>query len=61
MITKIKARRFLAQRTQDDIYLITGIPQSRISKIERGYIQPKSEEVEALSKVLNCKPEDLMT
>ncbi len=58
-INKIKMARFLAQRTQDEIQLLTGIDQSRLSRLERGIFQPKPEELELLAEALNCEISDL--
>tara|TARA_B100001964_G_C13669958_1_gene352851 strand:+ start:303 stop:500 length:198 start_codon:yes stop_codon:yes gene_type:complete len=57
----IKEARFYAGLSQYDIALKTGIPQSRISLIERGYFNPSDEEKKKISKVLRHKTEDLFS
>jgi len=49
---RLKIVRFHRGLTQDDLYLITNIWPTKISKIERGIFQPSSREKELLSKAL---------
>ncbi len=56
---KLKIQRAIRGFTQFDIFLKAGIPQSRLSLIENGYIQPKDEEKLKLAKVLKCRITDI--
>ena len=47
--------RFYRGFSQYDITLRTGIPQSKISLIERGYVQPGDDEKERIAKALKCR------
>ena len=47
--------RFYKGLSQYDITLRTGIPQSKISLIERGYVQPGDDEKERIAKALKCR------
>jgi len=38
----------------------TGVPQHRISQLERGVITPTEEEINSLSKALGVTPEELL-
>ena len=58
-INRLKAHRFLSGKSQDEIAHTIGISQAKLSRIERGYIQPTSEEKRALAEVLDLKPEEL--
>lgn len=51
--------RFHKRISQWAIALKTKIPQSRISLIERGYIEPKDNEKAAIAKALGCRQKDL--
>jgi len=55
----LKTARFFKGFNQWDISIKTGIPQSRISLIERGYVDPKDEEKKALAEALNCRKEEI--
>ena len=55
----IKEARFRAGLSQYDIALKTGIPQSKLSLGERGYLNFNEVEKKKIAKVLNCKPHDL--
>lgn len=59
MINKIKAQRFLAGITQDELMIKTGINQAKISRIERGYLKPSTEEKEKIARALKLKSEEL--
>ena len=56
---KVKTCRFFARKTQDQLFIETGIPQSIISRIENGYLKPKEAEKKALAKALGVKLDDL--
>jgi transcriptional regulator with XRE-family HTH domain len=58
MISKIKMQRFIKGLTQDEIFLRTKIPQSRL---ERGYSYPNEKEKKALAEALDCTPEELFS
>jgi len=49
----MKFIRFRQHMTLDDLFLKTGIWQSKLSTIERGIFKPKQEEKEKISKALN--------
>ena len=49
---RLKEIRFHKGLTQDDLYLITNIWPTKISKIERGVFRPSSKEKELLAKAL---------
>lgn len=55
----LKQARFFKSLNQWDISLRTGIPQSRLSLIERNYVNPKEDEKKKIAKALNCKVEDI--
>jgi DNA-binding XRE family transcriptional regulator len=55
----LKQARFFKSLNQWDISLRTGIPQSRLSLIERNYVDPKEDEKKKIAKALNCKVEDI--
>ena len=56
----LRTVRFFKKMSQWDIAKITGIPQSKVSLIERGYIKPKEQEIEKFVKALNCEREELI-
>ena len=58
-MNKIKAYRFIADLTQDELGKITGIDHAKISRIERGFIKPREEEKKKIATALNAEPEDL--
>ena len=58
MVSRLKLQRISKEVTQIDLWMKTGIPQWRISLIERG-IHPKAEEAEELAKALDCKVADI--
>jgi transcriptional regulator with XRE-family HTH domain len=47
------------KKTQWDIRLATGIHQSKLSLIERGYIAPSSEEKEAIAGALGIAADEI--
>jgi len=55
----LKEARFRAGQTQFDLRLKTGISQTKISLLERGYVSPKPYEVKALARALKVKPDEL--
>jgi transcriptional regulator with XRE-family HTH domain len=57
----LREARFFKGLNQYDIALRTGIPQSKISLIERGYIEPKDDEKEKIAKALNCQVADIFS
>lgn len=48
----LKDKRFFAGLTQDELQRKTGIHQTRISRLERGYLKPTAEEKQKLAKAL---------
>ena len=55
----LREARFFKGLSQWDISLKTGIPQSKISLFERGYLLPREDEREKLAEVLSCEESDL--
>ena len=51
----LKKARFIRGKTQFELRLLTGIHQSRISVIEKGYVVPRDDEKERLEAALNTK------
>ena len=51
----LREARFFRGLNQWDISVKTGIPQSKLSLIERGYVDPKKDEKRKIAKVLGCK------
>jgi len=60
MISNMRLERTKREITQIDLWMKTGIPQWRISLIERG-IQPKLNEKKKIAKVLGCKVADIFS
>ena len=61
-INPIKARRFITGKTQDDIFIETGIFPSKLSRLERGYLNPSTlsqSEKKKLAHALNTTVEKL--
>ncbi len=58
MISNLKLQRIQREITQIDLWMSTGIPQWRISLIERG-IRPKPEEAEGISKALDVPVDEI--
>ena len=48
----LREARFRQGKNQYDLTIETGIKQSRISLLERGYVSPTDREMRALTKVL---------
>ncbi len=55
----LREARFFKGLNQWDISVRTGIPQSKISLFERGYLSPKEEEKKKIAKALNCRVTDI--
>jgi len=55
----LKTARFKKNLTQWDLKAKTGIHQSKISLMERGYLEPNKDEVKRLAKALGVKADDL--
>ena len=55
----LREARFFKGLNQWDISFKTGIPQSKLSLIERGYVDPRKDEKKKIAKALNCKVEDI--
>lgn len=58
MISQLKLERIKREVSQNDLELRTGIPQWRISLIERG-LRPKQHEIEKISEALRLSVEDI--
>jgi transcriptional regulator with XRE-family HTH domain len=58
MISPLKLERIKRGFTQIDLWMKTGIPQWRISLIERG-IAPKPEEAQKIAEALNSQLDDV--
>jgi len=58
MVSTMKLARIQREITQFDLWMKTGIPQWRLSLIERGIV-PKPEEAKKISDVLGEKPEEI--
>jgi len=55
----LRTARFFKNKTQSDLTLKTGIHQSKISLIERGYMEPSKDEIKRLAKALGIKAKEL--
>ena len=55
----LKEARFFKGLNQWDISVKTGIPQSKLSLIERGYVDPKKDEKKKIAKALGYKVTDI--
>ena len=56
-MNKLREIRFFKQIIQSRLTLKTGIPQSRISLIENGLVEPSDDEKKRIAKALNVKLE----
>ena len=56
---KLREARFKKGLTQWDLRLRTGIHQTKISLIERGYVVPRDDEKLKLANALHCRESDL--
>jgi len=52
---RMKEARFFANKSQMELFLVTGIHYSTISRIECGYIQPTGEQISKLAGALKVK------
>jgi len=59
MVSQLKIMRVKKEMSQVDLWMRTGVPQWRISLIERG-VQPKPEEIRKIVKALDCQTKDLI-
>jgi transcriptional regulator with XRE-family HTH domain len=55
----LREARFFKGLNQWDISVKTGIPQSKLSLIERGYVDPREDEKKKIAKALGCKAIDI--
>ena len=55
----LREARFFKSLNQWDISVKTGIPQSKLSLIERGYVDPREDEKKKIAKALGCKVTDM--
>jgi transcriptional regulator with XRE-family HTH domain len=51
----LKEARFKKDMTQFDLRILTGIHQSRISYIERGYVVPRDDEKQKIETALGLR------
>ena len=58
-MNRLKVARAEIRRTQFLLSLETRIPQSRISFIENGLIEPRQDEKERLAKALGLGPDEI--
>lgn len=58
-MNRLREIRVVKRVTQFQLRIATGIHQSRISLIENGWVPPKSEEMQKLSKALGALPQDI--
>jgi len=58
MVSVMRLERIKREITQIDLWMKTGIPQWRVSLIERG-IPPRREEAVKIAQVLGCQAEDI--
>ena len=52
MENKLKEVRFFAKISQDQLHIETGLSQSKICRIENGFIQPSDEDKKLIARVL---------
>lgn len=55
----LKEARFFKGLNQWDVSIKTGIPQSKLSLIERGYVIPREDEKKKIAKALNCQVKEI--
>jgi len=60
-ISRLKGYRFLAGKSQDEIAHTIGISQAKLSRIERGYIQPTLAEKKLIAEILDRTPEEIFS
>lgn len=58
MVSSLKIERIKKEITQVDLWMKTGIPQWRISLIERG-IPPRRDEAKKIARALSCQVEEI--
>ncbi len=58
-MNKLKLCRLLTEKTPDQLMAETGIHQTKISRIENGYLKPNEREKYLLARELGCKPREL--
>jgi len=58
MVSKMRLERIKKELSQYDMWMRTGIPQWRISLIERGIV-PREDEIEKISQTLECPAEKI--
>jgi transcriptional regulator with XRE-family HTH domain len=58
-MNRLREARVLKRITQFQLRLSTGIHQSKISMIENGLIEPRSDERQRLAKALGVRPEEI--
>ena len=56
----LREARFKKRLTQYDLVKMAGIPQSKISLIERGYVSPTRNEKHAIAKALQVDPKEIV-
>ncbi len=59
MISVLRQKRFMAEKTIYDIQRATGIDAARLSLIERNYRNPSHAERQSLARALDCNVGDL--
>ena len=57
----LREARFFKGLNQWDISVKTGICQSKLSLIERGYIGPKEDEKKKIAEAFSCKVTDIFS
>ncbi|MGO9175650.1 MAG: helix-turn-helix transcriptional regulator [Desulfobaccales bacterium] len=58
--TPFKLERVKRELTQVELAALSGIPQHRISLLERG-VKPRADEVKALARAFKVDPEELQS
>ena len=59
MINKLRARRFLSEKSQYELANESGVAQSRISLLENGLIDPSPREKERLATALGVSEDEV--
>lgn len=57
---KIKARRRELHMTTEDLGKLIGVQRSAVSKYEKGRVELKASQIQAIAKALNVQPVDLL-
>lgn len=55
----LRELRFKKNKTQYDIWKVSGVSQSKVSLIERGYAFPTHKEKIAIAKALDVDPKEI--